>query len=146
MQLERQVHLHLELVTIQVAPFGGVADVLHAGDEELEDKGNDHVQHDEHHQHVPQDEERPGKLVAPLRVGVVPAVDEAVDEAVHDDLVVVVPVVNDKRKEQLLAIKAQIAPDLELVIVDGQSTDVMSACDVVMLASGTATLEAALLK
>ena len=64
----------------------------------------------------------------------------------YDDLVVVVPVVNDKRKEQLLAIKAQIAPDLELVIVDGQSTDVMSACDVVMLASGTATLEAALLK
>jgi lipid-A-disaccharide synthase len=38
------------------------------------------------------------------------------------------------------------APDAPLVLIDGQSHDVLAACDVTLIASGTATLEAALFK
>jgi lipid-A-disaccharide synthase len=62
------------------------------------------------------------------------------------DFQVVIPVVNDKRKAQLLVIKEQVAPDLNVLIVDRQSREVMTACDVILLASGTATLEAMLCK
>lgn len=66
------------------------------------------------------------------------------------DLSIVTPVVNEKRKAQFLEIKSQVAPDLPVTLIDGQpkgaSRTAMSAADVVMLASGTATLEAALVK
>jgi lipid-A-disaccharide synthase len=41
---------------------------------------------------------------------------------------------------------AQHAPDAPLQLVDGQSHAVLAACDVTLIASGTATLEAALFK
>lgn len=63
-----------------------------------------------------------------------------------NDLQIVIPVVNDKRKAQILEVKNQLAPELDVVLVDGKSREVMSACDVILLASGTATLEAMLLK
>lgn len=61
-------------------------------------------------------------------------------------LSIVTPVVNEKRKRQFLDIKGQVAPDLPVTLIDGQSRTVMSAADVVLLASGTATLEGALVK
>ena len=44
------------------------------------------------------------------------------------------------------ALKARVAPDLPLQLLDGRSHEALAACDVTLVASGTATLEAALFK
>ena len=49
-------------------------------------------------------------------------------------------------RERFAAQLAQHAPGVDVRILDGRSRTVMAAADVVLLASGTATLEAALLK
>lgn len=61
-------------------------------------------------------------------------------------LVFIAPMVNAKRRAQFEAILKQTAPHLPVHVVDGQSQLAMSAADVVLSASGTATLETALLK
>ena len=61
-------------------------------------------------------------------------------------LVFVVAMVNQEREQQFLQLAKQITPDLPLQLVRGQSRQVMAAANVVLLASGTATLEAMLLK
>lgn len=58
----------------------------------------------------------------------------------------VVAMVNQEREQQFLQLAKQITPDLPLQLVRGQSRQVMAAANVVLLASGTATLEAMLLK
>ena len=57
-----------------------------------------------------------------------------------------VPMVNEKRQAQLEEIKANIAPELELHILQGQARQAMIAAECTLLASGTAALEAMLCK
>ncbi len=61
-------------------------------------------------------------------------------------LIFISPMINVQRKKQFEQLKAQLAPQLPLIIIEGQSRTAMAAADVIALASGTATLEALLLK
>lgn len=64
----------------------------------------------------------------------------------NPQLIFVVAMVNEERALQFLQLTQQITPDLPLRFIRGQSRQVMTAANVVLLASGTATLEAMLLK
>ncbi|MGB0859461.1 lipid-A-disaccharide synthase [Pseudoalteromonas spongiae] len=61
-------------------------------------------------------------------------------------LKVLVPLVNEKRKEEFLAVATKLNAADIFTLVDGKSREVMTASDAVLLASGTAALECMLLK
>ncbi len=62
------------------------------------------------------------------------------------DLKFVIPAANEHRRKQLEQLLAEHGKGLAIKLVDGQSHEVMAAADVVLMASGTTTLEAMLLK
>lgn len=62
------------------------------------------------------------------------------------DLQLVIPCVNREREQQVRALVENLHVSLPVTIVRGRSREVMASSDAVLLASGTATLEAMLLK
>ncbi len=62
------------------------------------------------------------------------------------NLAFIVPMISDKRAEQFKRLQAEFAPDLPITVVVNQTQAVMSASDCLLMASGTVTLEAALIK
>lgn len=67
-------------------------------------------------------------------------------KARYPELQFLVPLVNQKRREQFMAIKEQVAPDLELILLSGKARQAMIVSQATLLASGTAALEAMLCK
>lgn len=66
--------------------------------------------------------------------------------AQNADAKFLLPYVNNDRKLQIEEIIQRLGPDLPITLIKGQSRDVMAASNAILLASGTATLEAMLLK
>jgi lipid-A-disaccharide synthase len=62
------------------------------------------------------------------------------------DMQFVIPCANPARREQIEGILNQQFQHLAVTLVDGRSREVMAASDAILIASGTATLEALLLK
>jgi lipid-A-disaccharide synthase len=58
----------------------------------------------------------------------------------------VIPAANERRRVQIDALVSDMGAGLDVRVFDGESTAVMQASDVVLVNSGTATLEAMLLK
>lgn len=63
----------------------------------------------------------------------------------YPDVHFLVPLINQRTRTAFEAILRREAPDLPVTLVDGQARTAMIAADVVLTASGTATLEALLL-
>ncbi len=63
-----------------------------------------------------------------------------------DNVSFIVPMVNELRKAQFMAIKDEFAPELDVIVLDGQAREAMAVSDAVLLASGTAALETMLMK
>jgi lipid-A-disaccharide synthase len=64
----------------------------------------------------------------------------------YPDLHIVVPLVNAKRRQEFEQIKAEIAPTLDVQLLDGHAREAMIASNAAILASGTAALECMLAK
>ena len=62
------------------------------------------------------------------------------------DLQCVIPLAGNHLRAPIERARAAVAPELPLRLVEGRSRDAMAAADAVLLASGTAALEAMLLK
>ena len=89
----------------------------------------------------------PGSRGGELAKLVEPFLKSALQLAERDpNLLFVAPMISDKRAEQFLALKNEIAPALPVDIVINQTQKVMAASDCLLTASGTVTLEAALIK
>lgn len=58
----------------------------------------------------------------------------------------IMPCANPERRVQMEAILAESGLSLPLTLLDGQAHEALAACDAVLIASGTATLEAMLFK
>jgi lipid-A-disaccharide synthase len=76
-----------------------------------------------------------------------PFLQSAVQLQKEDEtLLFVAPMVSEKRAEQFSKLKLQFAPNLKVQVIIDQTQAVMAASDCLLTASGTVTLEAALIK
>ena len=64
----------------------------------------------------------------------------------NPDVRFILPAANEARKQQILQFIETLQPNVVIDVVDGHSKTCMQAADVILLASGTATLEGMLLK
>lgn len=64
----------------------------------------------------------------------------------YPDLQFVVPLVNDRAMDGFKEVLQRVAPELPITLLDGNAQDALQSADAVLLASGTATLEALLYK
>ncbi|WP_386697072.1 lipid-A-disaccharide synthase [Lonepinella sp. MS14436] len=64
----------------------------------------------------------------------------------YPNLQFLVPLVSEKRHDQFERIKAQVAPELDVIILDGKARQAMMIAQATLLASGTAALECMLCK
>lgn len=73
---------------------------------------------------------------------------QSAQELHQDDaeLIFIAPMVSEKRAVQFKKIKEELAPELKIEIVVDKTQTVMAASDCLLTASGTVTLEAALIK
>ncbi len=63
----------------------------------------------------------------------------------HPDWQLIIPLVNKKIRQQFERLQQKIAPQLKIHLVNGQSRQVMTAADQILMASGTAVLEGMLI-
>jgi len=64
----------------------------------------------------------------------------------HPDYTFIVPLVNERRKQQFQAQLNKLSVHLPIKLIDGQASCVLQSADLALLASGTAALEAMLAK
>ena len=64
----------------------------------------------------------------------------------YPDVKFLVPLINQKRRRQFEQIKQRVAPELDMILLDGNARAAMIAAEATLLASGTAALEAMLCK
>jgi lipid-A-disaccharide synthase len=62
------------------------------------------------------------------------------------ELIFVAPMISEKRVEQFNTLKTEFAPNLAVTVILNKTQEVMAASDCLLTASGTVTLEAALIK
>ena len=87
----------------------------------------------------------PGSRLSEIRYMAAPFIDAAaLLAATHRDVRFVVPMASPAARAAFDAIRADRHPEMPLDVVDGRSHTVLAAADAVLVASGTATLEAAL--
>ncbi|TDQ58045.1 lipid-A-disaccharide synthase [Mesocricetibacter intestinalis] len=67
-------------------------------------------------------------------------------KARYPDIRFLVPLINEKRRRQFEEIKARVAPELEMILLEGNARQAMIAAEATLLASGTAALECMLCK
>ena len=64
----------------------------------------------------------------------------------YPDVKFLVPLINQKRRRQFEQIKQRVAPELDMILLDGNARAAMITAEATLLASGTAALEAMLCK
>ena len=84
------------------------------------------------------------RLVEPFLLSALQLHQQAI--AKGEKLTFIAPMISEKRAEQFSELKKEFAPELEIKIIINQTQAAMSASDCLLMASGTVTLEAALIK